>query len=234
MIPYMEKAVREAKQQTNWTQPNKEFEDALRNFIERILEAQEFVSSLDDFVSKIVHAGRINSLAQTLLKLTAPGVPDTYQGSELWDLSLVDPDNRRSVDFEQRRQMLAQLLSGMSPNSILEHMGCGMPKMWIVHVALTLRRQHPEWFGDSAAYTPILAEGNRSEHLVGFVRGDSVITLVSRWSARLAGNWAASTVTLPQGAWNNRLTCELVPGGRVRLQTLFSKFPVALLVREAG
>ncbi len=90
----MEKAAREAKQQTSWTQQNKEFEDALKTFIERILDSQEFISELESFVAQVLLPGRINSLAQTLIKCAAPGVPDTYQGGELWDLRLVDPDNR--------------------------------------------------------------------------------------------------------------------------------------------
>ena len=100
LLAYMEKAVREAKQHTSWTQQNKEFEDALRNFIERILESREFVEDLEAMVGEVLAAGRVNSLAQTLIKFTAPGVPDTYQGSELWDLRLVDPDNRTPVDYE--------------------------------------------------------------------------------------------------------------------------------------
>ena len=100
---YMEKAVREAKQQTSWTQQNKEFEDALKTFIERILDSQEFISELESFVAQVLLPGRINSLAQTLIKCVAPGVPDTYQGGELWDLRLVDPDNRGPIDYEIRR-----------------------------------------------------------------------------------------------------------------------------------
>ncbi len=104
LVAYMEKAVREAKQQTSWTQQNKEFEDALRNFIERILESRDFVDGPGiDGRHTFCKAGRVNSLAQTLLKFTAPGVPDTYQGSELWDLRLVDPDNRTPVDYAAAR-----------------------------------------------------------------------------------------------------------------------------------
>ena len=99
----MEKAVREAKQQTSWTQQNKEFEDALKTFIERLYGSQEFMAAIEEFVSRIIAAGRVNSLAQTLLKCTAPGVPDTYQGSELWDLHLVDPDNRGPIDYAARQ-----------------------------------------------------------------------------------------------------------------------------------
>ena len=106
---YMQKATREAKQQTTWTANNKEFEDALNRFIDAMLEHAPFVADLEQFVARMQDAGRVNSLAQTLMKHTAPGVPDLYQGSELWDLSLVDPDNRRPVDYELRTALLREL-----------------------------------------------------------------------------------------------------------------------------
>jgi (1->4)-alpha-D-glucan 1-alpha-D-glucosylmutase len=233
LIPYMEKATREAKQQTSWTQQNGEFEQALRNFIERILESKDFLSKLESFVESVKQAGRVNSLAQTLLKYTAPGVPDTYQGSELWDLSLVDPDNRRPVDYDLRRQMLSELQAGMDAEEIMLRMDSGLPKLWVAHSVLRLRREHPEWFGAQSTYQPILAEGSKSDHLVGYQRSDSVAVLVPRWPLKLNGNWAATTVELPQGQWKNVLTNEVVTGGRLRIQSVLKNFPVALLVREA-
>jgi (1->4)-alpha-D-glucan 1-alpha-D-glucosylmutase len=233
LLAYMEKATREAKQQTNWTQPNKAFEQELRSFIERILESQEFISGLKNFVGYVLEAGRINSLAQTLVKCTAPGVPDTYQGSELWDLSLVDPDNRRPVDYELRRQMLSELEGGMDVEEIVRRMNSGLPKLWVIHSALCLRRDHPEWFGAEAEYKPLMAEGSKSDHFVGFLRGDSVAVLVPRWPLKLGGNWAKTTVELPPGQWQNVLTRDAVTGGRQYVQTLLPRFPVALLAREA-
>jgi (1->4)-alpha-D-glucan 1-alpha-D-glucosylmutase len=233
LIAYMEKATHEAKQQTSWTQQNGEFEDALRSFIERILESKEFVSELDNFVGSVLKAGRINSLAQTLVKYTAPGVPDTYQGSELWDLSLVDPDNRRPVDYDLRRRMLSELESGMDVEEIERRMDSGLPKLWIVHNALCLRREHPEWFGAEAEYTPLVADGSKAEYLVGYLRGSCVATLVPRWTLSLSDRWGATTVELPPGQWKNLLTRETVTGGRLRAQTLLQRFPVALLTREA-
>ena len=233
LIAYMEKATREAKQQTSWTQHNKEFEDALRNFIERILESRTFIPELETFVGRVKEAGRINSLAQTLIKYIAPGVPDTYQGSELWDLSLVDPDNRRPVDYDVRRQMLSELESSMDVDEIVRRMDSGLPKLWVIHSALCLRREHPEWFGAEATYQPIVAEGSKSDHLLGFLRGDSVVVLVPRWSLKLGGNWSKTTVELPQGKWKNILSREVVMGGRLPVQTLLQRFPVALLIRDA-
>jgi (1->4)-alpha-D-glucan 1-alpha-D-glucosylmutase len=229
----MEKATREAKQQTSWTQHNREFEDALRNFIGRILDSQWFVAELESFVGRILTAGRVNSLAQTLLKYTAPGVPDTYQGSELWDLSLVDPDNRRPVDYELRSIMLSELENGMNVEQIMERMETGLPKLWVTHTALCLRREHPEWFGNEASYNPIIAEGSKSEHLVGYLRGDSVAVFVPRWPLKLNGIWGSTTIDLPRGTWKNILTREGSTGGRVRVQTMFKRFPVALFAREA-
>jgi (1->4)-alpha-D-glucan 1-alpha-D-glucosylmutase len=233
LIAYMEKATREAKQQTSWTQQNKDFEEALRLFIQQILDSPRFVSELEEFVGRVLEAGRINSLAQTLMKCTAPGVPDTYQGSELWDLSLVDPDNRRPVDYELRRRLLSELRAGMNVEEMMRRIDTGLPKLCVLHHALCLRREHPEWFGADAAYTPILAEGSKSAHLVGYRRGDHVVALVPRWPLKLAGNWAATTVELPPGRWENIFTHEFVAGGRMRVQTLLQRFPVALLRRRA-
>jgi (1->4)-alpha-D-glucan 1-alpha-D-glucosylmutase len=229
----MEKAMREAKQQTSWTQQNKEFEDALRNFIEKILESKWFIAELESFVGRIQTAGRTNSLAQTLLRYTAPGVPDTYQGSELWDLSLVDPDNRRPVDYELRAQLLAELDNGIAVEQIVAKTDTGLPKLWVAHAALTLRRQHPEWFGTEAAYTPLPAEGPRRDHLVAFLRGDNIAVFVPRLPLKLSNNWSATTVEIPSGKWKNILTGELQTGGRLRVQTLLQRFPVALLTKES-
>jgi (1->4)-alpha-D-glucan 1-alpha-D-glucosylmutase len=233
LIAYMEKATREAKQQTSWTQPNAQFEEALKTFIERILESPVFVTELDSFVGRLLQAGRMNSLSQTLLKFTAPGIPDTYQGSELWDLSLVDPDNRRPVDYDLRRGMLSELQSGMDVDEVLRRMDSGMPKLYVVHKTLHLRREHPEWFGMEAAYSPIVAEGSKSNHLIAYLRGDSVAVFVPRWPLGLGGNWARTSVELPQGKWKNIFTGEAVMGGNLRVQSLMRRFPVALLTREA-
>jgi (1->4)-alpha-D-glucan 1-alpha-D-glucosylmutase len=229
---YMEKAVREAKTHTSWTQQNKEYEDALRNFIENILASQEFITDLEEFVGRLAHAGRINSLAQSLLKFTAPGIPDTYQGGELWDLSLVDPDNRRPVDYDLRRKMLDELHRGVEVDAIVHRMDDGLPKLWLVHNALCLRKERPQWFDAASSYSPIVADGSKSEHLVAFIRADHVATIVPRWPLKLGSNWAGTTLQLPDGHWRNRLTGNQVQGGRIRVQTLLERFPVALLAKE--
>jgi (1->4)-alpha-D-glucan 1-alpha-D-glucosylmutase len=231
---YMEKAVREAKEHTSWTQPNQEFEDALKLFIEQILASNEFVSELEAFVAKVLLPGRVNGLTQTLLKCTSPGVPDTYQGSEIWDLHLVDPDNRRPVDYESRKAMLAELEAGMGVEEIMDQMDSGLPKQWVLYKALHLRREKPEWFGREAAYSPLPVDGSKQAHLIAFSRGDSVAVLASRWNVKLGGGFGSTTVQLPRGTWSNIFTGEKVNGGSTRAQQLFRKFPVALLVRDGG
>ncbi len=232
LVAYMEKATREAKVQTSWVQQNKEFEDALRSFIEGLMNSEAFVADLENFVKRVLHAGRINSLAQSLLKFTAPGIPDTYQGGELWDLSLVDPDNRRPVDYGVRRRMLDELHGGMEVEEILRRIDEGMPKLWVVHRALSLRKEHPEWFAATSGYLPIVTKGSKSEHLIAFMRADQVATIAPRWPLRLGGSWAGTTIELPQGPWRNRLTGDVVTGGRALVHKLLERFPVALLTRE--
>jgi (1->4)-alpha-D-glucan 1-alpha-D-glucosylmutase len=232
VIAYMEKAVREAKQHTSWTQQNKEFEVALKAFIERIFDSKEFNADLESFVAQVLLPGRINSLAQTLIKYTAPGVPDTYQGSELWDLRLVDPDNRGPVDYEIRRTMLEELRAGMNVDEILKRMDSGMPKMWVTYRALHLRRDKPEWFDESAAHTPLPTDGYKKVNLVAFLRGESVAVITPRWNLRMGGGLGTTTVELPSGRWSNLLTGDAVNGGKLRAQNLLQRFPVALLARE--
>jgi (1->4)-alpha-D-glucan 1-alpha-D-glucosylmutase len=231
---YMEKAAREAKQQTSWTQQNKDFEQALKAFIERILDSPEFIAELEQFIAQVLLPGRINSLAQTLIKCAAPGVPDIYQGSELWDLRLVDPDNRGPIDFEMRRAMLAEVQAGLGVEEIMARMDSGLPKLWVIYKALHVRRDHPEWFSERSTYAPLFANGSKREHLIAFCRSDSVAVLAPRWNLRLGGGFSTTTVELPSGRWTNVLSSEDVSGGTTRVQQLFRRFPVALLVREGG
>ncbi len=226
---YMQKAMREAKVRTTWTSNNSEYEDALNAYLEKLLEDKAFTSDLASFVAEITAAGRINSLAQTLLKHTSPGVPDMYQGGELWDLSLVDPDNRRPVDYKLRSDLLNDL-STLDTAGIMARMDDGLPKLWLVHKALTLRQQHPEWFGADAAYTPLQTSGPDADRLVAFQRGDSLLTVVPRWMQGASSPDAS--LHLPGGTWTNVLTGETLAGGLQRATDLLTAFPVALLVRS--
>jgi (1->4)-alpha-D-glucan 1-alpha-D-glucosylmutase len=231
-LAYMEKAAREAKEQTSWTQQNSEFEDALRRFIEHLYDSTEFLGDFEDFVSRILLAGRINSLTQTLIKCTVPGVPDHYQGSELWDLHLVDPDNRGPIDYELRQRMIAELLAGLTVEEILNRMDDGLPKLWVIFKSLHLRSEHPGWFDKKSAYLPMSVDGPRQDHIVAYLRGEYVAVIAPRWSLKLGGNFGATTVALPEGTWNHVFTGESFAGGSLRVQNLFRKFPVALLTRE--
>ena len=231
---YMQKAMREAKLETSWVANNQGYEDALNRFIERTLSDTSFVGELERMVARVLEAGRINSLTQTLLKYTAPGVPDLYQGSELWDLSLVDPDNRRPVDYALRRRLLAEMQT-MSVGDEMRRMDEGLPKLWTIHHALRLRREHPEWFGAAAEYVPAVVTGSRAEHVVAYRRGDAVLTVAPRLWLTVQGAWDGTTVEIPAGRWRNRLTgaCHCSDGGKSALVAdLLRDFPVALLVCE--
>jgi (1->4)-alpha-D-glucan 1-alpha-D-glucosylmutase len=229
---YMEKGAREAKVHTSWTRQDDAYEEALKSFVERVLGDRDFVTDLEGFVAPLVEPGRISSLAQVLLKLTAPGVPDTYQGTELWDLSLVDPDNRRPVDFELRRRLLRELEGGMTPEQILARMDEGLPKLWVIRQALHLRRRQPDWFGAEAGYFPLQARGAKAAHALAFARGRGVVAVVPRLLIGLGGDWGDTVLPLTEGRWRNELTGEDVPGGERRLADLLANFPVALLSRS--
>jgi (1->4)-alpha-D-glucan 1-alpha-D-glucosylmutase len=229
---YMLKAAREAKEQTAWTQQNKEFEDALHAFIHQILKTPEFFDDLNATVKKINHAGHVNGITQSLLRYTAPGVPDTYQGGELWDYRLVDPDNRTPVDYALRQSLLNKLKAGMPVSDIMEREESGMPKMWLTMKALRLRREHPEWFSAGAGYDPLYAQGERAAHVIAYARAERVIVVAQRWCMKLGDTWAGTTLDLPKGRWTNLLTGEEFGGGRSRIQGLLRRFPGALLVAD--
>jgi (1->4)-alpha-D-glucan 1-alpha-D-glucosylmutase len=239
LIAYMEKASREAKLRTSWTEPDQAYDEALAGFVARLMEGP-WVADLAGFVEPLIGPGRVVSLAQKLVQLTAPGVPDIYQGTELWDLSLVDPDNRRPVDFQVRRGMLHQLTGsdgqGMTPEAVLKDMDGGLPKLWVVHRALEVRAERAHAFGLGAGYDPLRVGGAGAGHLVGFVRGGEVAVVVPRLVVRLAreGGWRDTAVELPAGTWANELTGEAVEGGRLEAGELLGRFPVALLVRRGG
>jgi (1->4)-alpha-D-glucan 1-alpha-D-glucosylmutase len=169
------------------------------------------------------------------MKYTAPGVPDLYQGGEIWDLSLVDPDNRRPVDYEFRRGLLEeirQMSEETAASQVMQRADDGMPKLWTVYKALQLRRGRPECFGAEAAYTPLDVEGSKQDHVIAYLRGDGVVTVVPRLTVKVAGAWKDTSVRLPDGRWRNCLTGAATEGGIVPMRTLLKDFPVALLERE--
>jgi (1->4)-alpha-D-glucan 1-alpha-D-glucosylmutase len=230
-VDYMEKAAREARQHTTWTQPDAAFEDALKRFVTAILEEPEFTQDLERFVQPLVEAGYLNSLAQTLIKLTAPGVPDLYQGTELWDFSLVDPDNRRAVDFQQR-QCLMRAMEAMNPEAIWHRRPEGLPKLWLIRNVLALRARAPALFDGAASHRPLKAGGSKAHHVVAFERAGALISIVPRLVLKLSGDWADTRLTLPAGTWLNAFTGETWPAGPASLAALTRRFPIALLQKS--
>jgi (1->4)-alpha-D-glucan 1-alpha-D-glucosylmutase len=231
-VAYMEKAVREAKAHTSWTNINQAYEEAVRAFVTGALADPTFTAEVEAFVAPLVAPGRVNSLAQKLIKLTAPGVPDLYQGTEIWDLSLVDPDNRRPVDYGLRRRLLAAL-QGATPEQILARSDEGLPKLWVIRQALALRRHRPELFSSAGDYQPLAAKGARAEHVIAFRRGGEVITVVPRLVIGLNGEWDDTALELPDGPWHNELTGDDFDGV-VLVGELLARFPVALLSTPSG
>jgi (1->4)-alpha-D-glucan 1-alpha-D-glucosylmutase len=235
LLPYMEKAIREAKSQTNWLAPNEPFETTTRHFIEAIYADREFLLDFEAFVERVILPGRINALSQVLLKLTAPGIPDTYQGTELWDLSLVDPDNRRPVDYALRRRLLAELPS-LCVDSIWQRIDEGLPKLWTIWHALRLRGERTKAFGAEGKYTPLAVKGPKQEHAIAFQRGDEIAVIATRLSVKLGNDaqpgdeWGDTAVELGAGNWTDVLTGRRVTDGR--LKEILKPLPVALLTRD--
>jgi (1->4)-alpha-D-glucan 1-alpha-D-glucosylmutase len=229
-VAYLEKATREAKVHTSWTSPNTEYDNAVRRFVEGALVDREFMRDVNSFVEPLVRPGWINALSQLLLKLTAPGIPDIYQGTELWSLHLVDPDNRRPVDYALRRRMLAEI-QRLTAEEIWRRADEGLPKMWVVRQALSLRRRRPELFGNGGTYEPLSASGACAAHVLAFVRGRDSITVVPRLVHRLGGRWRDTVLELPSGTWRNLFT-DAVMTGAVPVSDLLGHFPVSLLERE--
>lgn len=236
MKDYMRKAMREAKTETAWTAINEEYETALDKFIDGALADENFTAEVSAFVDRINRAGRINSLSQTLIKCTAPGLPDLYQGGELWDHSLVDPDNRRPVDYDLRRWLLGELKS-MSPEQYIAVHNArfedGTPKLWTILKALQVRRERPGAFGANGSYARVEVTGPKADNVIAFNRGGEAITIAQRFSYSADGAWGGTWLKLPRGTWRNRLTGDVMQGGvKVRVTSLFEKFPVALLTVE--
>ncbi|KGJ74238.1 maltooligosyl trehalose synthase [Cryobacterium roopkundense] len=223
---YAEKAAREAGTSTTWTAPNAAFETALRRLVTATHDDDDLRGLIAAFVGRVRQAGWSNSLAAKLLQLTAPGVPDVYQGSELWELSLVDPDNRRAVDFDVRRDFLARVDSGWLP-PVDE---TGAAKLLVTTRALRLRRDRPGLF---TRYAPVAAFGAAAHHVVAFDRGGAV-TVATRLPVGLesAGGWRDTRIVLAERPYVNVLTGERFPGGVLPVSDLLGRYPVALLAHE--
>jgi (1->4)-alpha-D-glucan 1-alpha-D-glucosylmutase len=216
---YLEKATREAKRHTTWTSPEPRYDQAVRGFAEAVLADPNVTRDVAGFVDRLQHAWRANVLSQKLLALTVPGVPDLYQGCELTDLHLVDPDNRSPVDYATRAARLRRLDRGEAAGDLDDE------KLLVVSRALRLRRAHPDWFGADSTYRPLPCA---SGHAVAFARSDRVAVVASRLSL---GGDDDGGVQFPAGRWEDVLTGSTYAGGAAALTDLLRALPVALLVR---
>lgn len=253
---YAVKAVREAKIHTAWLKPSIDYEDAYVSFIETILRSSpdnDFLRLFLPFQRKIAHYGCLNSLSQTLLKITAPGLPDFYQGSELWDLRLVDPDNRGPVDFEKRISLLNSLTNSNfhdSPDQIKELLARkedGRVKLFLIHRALKTRNSHLRLFQEGG-YIPLTTKGRHENHLICFARNFQNswgLVIAPRWLTALAREgdvpmgedvWGDTTILLPEGLpekWTDSVTGKEISGrGLLSAGAVLSLFPVAMLMNE--
>jgi (1->4)-alpha-D-glucan 1-alpha-D-glucosylmutase len=227
---YMLKAAREAKTYTSWMDPDHAYEHALRTYVLKLMKDDSFRGWCGAFARSLDSIAHHSSLAQTLLKLTAPGIPDFYQGTELWDHSLVDPDNRRPVDYETRARLLREVRE-LSFEEVLGRWEEGAPKLWMIWKVLQLRNDSPGLF--CGEYTPVFATGPNADCVIAFLRSGRLLTVVRRLTQR-TGPGDDTAVAVPQGRWRNVFTDQPVHGGDVPLKALLSGFPVALLVKEAA
>jgi len=257
---YMLKAAKEAKLRTSWISPNRRHDDALAEFVRLVLEpgsANKFLADFANFHRPVAIAGMLNSLSQTLLKICSPGVPDFYQGTELWDDSLVDPDNRRPVDFASRRAILeeiarkAEIDSLALVNELLATLSDGRIKMHIARCALQFRRENQALFA-SGAYLPLEAKGNRARNVISFARGDRaryVIVAAGRFFMNLgvganslpeSASWQDTTLVLPGEAASSQYL-DLLTGRKLesrsengarhlRINETFATMPIAMLI----
>jgi malto-oligosyltrehalose synthase/4-alpha-glucanotransferase len=246
-LAYLQKALREAKRHTVWALPNEAYETAVSSFAKNLLNRNDaFWKSFEPFHAALADHGIINSLAQVLLKFTCPGVPDVYQGCELWDLSFVDPDNRREVDYEKRQRWLNEFPSEQEPSflkQLWQERHGGKIKLWLTHRLLQWRKEQAN-FLEQADYLPLKVEGSYSRHVLAFARKRHQNIFIEAVPLHLAElstrqgvkewkeiDWKDTAVVLPgnlSGAIENILTGESFEE-RMELKQLFGAFPMALV-----
>ena len=226
----MTKSIREAKIHSTWASPNKPYEDAVQDFVDGALDpdgSRAFFATFLPFQERVARLGAENSLFQTVLKLTVPGVPDIYQGAELWDLSLVDPDNRRPVDYEYRTRLLDELYSaGISPHELIGRWKDGTVKIFVTWTLLRLRAAEAELFA-SGGYEALGVTGANADCVCAFARHNDnhmVVVLAARFPARreVEPGWSGTVVSLPKftspGSWRNVFTGAEIPSERGELE----------------
>nr|MBA3273635.1 malto-oligosyltrehalose synthase [Chthoniobacterales bacterium] len=235
---FMMKAMRESKLRSTWGQPDEAYEQRVTSFVERILQSKTFLNDFVPFQKRISRWGMLNSLSQTLLKLTAPGVPDTYQGTELWDLSLVDPDNRRPVDYGMRQEMMKEIESH-DASSLAASLDDGRAKMLVTMKSLQARRTHPGLFCDGD-YVALLAKGQAARHVFAFGRCNedvcAAVVVPRLVASRASRTFSTTTIDLPHD-WRLRRWKNAFTGSEMSLNApalnvgkLFAEFPVTVLI----
>lgn len=221
----LEKSAREAKIKTSWLRPDEKYDAALASFATAVVADDAVRGLIDGFVRLLMPRARAVSLGWVLLKCAGPGVPDFYQGTELWNFSLVDPDNRSPVDWLARAQAIAA--STVPP---LEEDDVGLTKLFVTRRALALRRERPELFDAKAAYEPLEVTGPQAEAVVAFSRvahdGSRAVAVVPRWPGK---NWESTGVRVPEGQFDSHLDERRGLKQVVPLTSLFAKLPLALL-----
>ena len=237
---YVLKAAHEAKLRTSWINPDAEYEAALERFVDEALRNALFLKDVNETVTRLAPLGLLVGLSQALLKVASPGVPDYYQGTELWDFSLVDPDNRRPVDSALRRKLLSRK---PAPADLLRNLADGQAKLHVIREGLKLRKKHPALF-HGGQYVPLYANGGREENLVAFAlraEGRTLVAAAPRLFAGLVSGeepfpmgrpvWGGARLALPAGRYRDVLTDgELdASGGSLSVAVLLGEFPVALL-----
>jgi (1->4)-alpha-D-glucan 1-alpha-D-glucosylmutase len=242
LVGFMTKALREAKRQTSWTDQNEPYETAVENYVRGIFapKRRSLLREIRAAVAMIEPAGIINSMAQLAMKLTLPGVPDIYQGCELLDYSMVDPDNRRPVDFDLRRRLLAEM-EEMPVPAAMERWREGVPKLWLLQSLLRLRSREPDLFANGG-YEPLEIAGDENMHAIAYARvleGKRVVVAVPRLVLRhcepgrqswISSAFARTQLLLPDSPNGYRsLTGENVSGRKIPLSQLWSELPVAVL-----
>jgi (1->4)-alpha-D-glucan 1-alpha-D-glucosylmutase len=225
---YLIKAVREAKLYTSWVEPNEAYETALSDYLDAIYDNATLMESFRLAAAYLTPGFVANSLGQRALQLFIPGIPDTYQGCETVNLSLVDPDNRRPLNSADLAEILGRSQAEI-PDPYADHEAA---KMRLTTQGLHLRRRHQDAVGPDGAYVPLMASGNAALHVIGFMRGDSVIALALRHTMGLeSAELEATTLELPDGGWLNVLTQRVVQGGAdpLSLSEILGGWPVAVL-----
>lgn len=253
---YITKALREAKRHSNWTEPDEQYEKNVKKFAAALMDQNsDFRKSFTSFHKEISHYGVINSLAQVLLKYTCPGVPDLYQGCELWDLSLVDPDNRRPVDYSLRKEYLEEISSYLTSHDkpfvdkLWQDRFNGKIKLWLTHLLLDFRKHHPRLF-EEGEYIPLQVKGKHKKHVMAFCRkkGETaVIVIIPLHIASLAQaqsvaieniDWGNTRISSPYDKptkWHNILTrSDTKTEGEVSAKDVFKDLPLCIIKTESA